>query len=215
MRRTEGTSITEDELEKLWHQAVEKVMAERTAAGSTAPPTFRSEDEFVAHIVAECAKLGVTGTGIEDALRGLAGIFKPPGGYQEVTASKPTDRHEQLRVLNSNELNQACRKYLGEPVDDMGDLYCLSLALWGVAELDVRLPAGSPTEGELLEMLDCLMHWPPAKAYEWLTNENGTYGEDVFLTARELADLDPESAACVILDAIGGRMDELGPDRFA
>lgn len=205
-------SLSDAQLEKLFEEVAAEVEAARAAGGSPNGPRFATEEEFIAHIAAECEKEGMPK--LIEAMVGLGKILGPPSGYQGGPATESASRREQLQALNSNELNQACRKYLGEP-DHRDDLYCLDLALWGLMEVNIRFPAGSPTEGELLEMVDCLMHWPPAKAYEWLTNENGTYGEDVFLTARELADMDAESAACVILDTIGGRMDELGPDRFA
>jgi hypothetical protein len=157
-------------------------------------------------MVAESAKLGVTGIGIEDAMRGLARVCRLPGGYHQPRATNPLSRFEQLRMLNNNELNQACRKHLPPDRRDPSELCCLGLALWGLTEADLRYSSGWPNEDDMLNMVLKLFEWPPEEAYDWLICEPGTGGESVRITAADLSDVDKTDAAIAILDALQSSM---------
>jgi hypothetical protein len=194
--------LTDAELENLFDEVAAKVEVQRAASGSPDGPQFATEEDFIAHIIAECEKDGTPG--LIESMIGLGKIFGPPGGYAPKSAAKSVSRHEQIKLLNQNELNQECRNHLPPDWRTDNELHCLSLVLWGLDELKITMPTkgGWPSDATVMSMYLRLERWPPQQAYDWLIGYKDGEDAGVRISADDLRDLSPEEAAAAIVDAL-------------
>lgn len=154
----------------------------------------------IGEILAEDALRDLDVPGLKEPLAGLAGIF----GVKEELRRRACRRLAQR--LNQDPINVAARNWL--PADwrgDDGNLFVLSLILWGLVEGGLETPSYWETEDVAAGLIADMNHWNPAFVMALVLNpERPEQSDDeVSLWAGTLEDAgDAETAAACLLQSL-------------
>ena len=170
-------------------------------------------NNVIGEVIAEDLKRDHGASGLKEPMDGLAGIF----GARKEIRQRACRRLAQR--LNSEPINTAAKKWL--PTDwrgDDGELFVLSLMLWGLSEGGLAAPAYWETEDQVGGLIVEMGRWNPAFVMAILENpeQPEASGEETCFSATDIEQAeDAESAAALLLEllesaAIAGTL--YGPD---
>jgi hypothetical protein len=170
-------------------------------------------NSVIGEVVAEDGKRDYGVSGLEKPMAGLAGIF----GARKEIRQRACRRLAQR--LNSEPINAAAKNWL--PTNwrgDDGELFVLSLMLWGLGEGGLAAPAYWETEDQAGGLIAGMGRWNPAFVMAILENpeQPEASGEEASFSATDIEQAeDAESAAALLLEllesaAIAGTL--YGPD---